>query len=108
VAADLRCPRPRHRPRRPRGPHRPLNPPRPGTGQRVGFKETVGRRLHDIAGGEPWRTFSTSTRGWPCAGRPVVDETRDSATARSFYLSGQPVVQGGRGSPLVRPHPSVT
>ena len=55
-----------------------------------GFKDTVGRRLQDIATGEPWRTLLDIHERVAVRGASVVDETRDGSTGRSFYLLGSP------------------
>jgi PAS domain S-box-containing protein len=55
-----------------------------------GFRDTVGRHLQDIASGEPWRSLLEIHLRVAMRGTSVVDETRDAATARSFYLLGSP------------------
>jgi PAS domain S-box-containing protein len=55
-----------------------------------GFKDTVGRPLLELAAGEPWRTLLDIHERVGLRGTSVVDETRDGATARSFYLLGSP------------------
>src|SRR5262249_44703562 len=54
------------------------------------FEALVGRSLEAMAAGEPWRTAVEVQRRVALSGLTVVEEARDDATLRSYYLLASP------------------
>ncbi len=65
----------------------------------AGFKETLGRNLAEIADREPWSSLLDIHWRVSSNGLSVVGESREPATARSFYLLGSPWFRNGGEAP---------